>query len=445
MKFDNSLIEKEYRKQNLIHAHQRLKISCFLGAALILVFSLLDWFYVPELDFNLFLGIRVIIALCCALILAIAYLAKDFSTKKSKALNAVAYMSVAMGITVMVQMLDGYASPYYVGVGLVLLFAGQMAPFSFKEGLVICSGILGYYYFTIFYFNEITNLPIFLNNSFFIITIAFVSIISLYLWEQLYRKEFLAQYRLNALTKNLDRKVKQRTQELEQSVKREKQISNFKDQFLTIASHQLRTPVTALNWFLEQAKQVGTKKRDQLLKHNIRQLNESTDDLLIITELGLNYKVKHKNELELTQLINDVLIELKNRIQEKNVEIKIIPDDQTIKCKLDLWAMEIALKQIIENAIIYSQEKDLVEIKLAQKKDKVIIKITDQGIGIPQRDGKKVFTKFFRADNALQHHPIGTGLGLFISDIIIKAHHGKIRCTSREEQGTTFTIELPKN
>ncbi|MFH1537022.1 MAG: HAMP domain-containing sensor histidine kinase [Patescibacteria group bacterium] len=445
LKFENNKIEKAYHEKALALSYQRLKISCFLGGLLIPIYAILDWFYVDPLYYEMFWIIRLCISIILFIIVGFAYYFKDYFTRNSRVWNGIAYFTTAAGIIVMIQLLEGYASPYYVGFGLVLLFAGQLAPFSFKQGFLVCGAIWLFYYISIFLFNDIENIPIFVNNSFFITTITFLSILSLYLWEQLRRREFLAQYELKKLSEELDLKVKDRTKELASSLAREKDISAFKDQFLNVASHQLRTPTTAINWILEQANIKKWPKKEYInLSENIEQLTKSLDDLLIITEIGMNYKVKKKQEVDLETLITKILGRLNSRIKNKKLNINFIKQKKAVLISADSWALDIAVREIIENAIFYSRERGEININITEKNNNIILSVRDEGIGIPKEDQSIIFNKFHRSKTAIKHHPIGTGFGLFISQIIINAHKGKIWVKSVENKGSTFYIQLSK-
>jgi len=103
----------------------------------------------------------------------------------------------------------------------------------------------------------------------------------------------------------------------------------------------------------------------------------------------------------------------------------------------------LAVKNLVENAIFYTKNSGQVKVSVKRKKDQVVFAVSDSGIGIPKNQWNRIFTKFFRADNAIRMETEGTGLGLFITKNIIEAHSGKISFKTKEGKGTTFSFSLP--
>ena len=110
---------------------------------------------------------------------------------------------------------------------------------------------------------------------------------------------------------------------------------------------------------------------------------------------------------------------------------------------MDKQKMTLVLQNLLENAVKYTPEFGKIEIKVKNNKDKLDISVKDNGIGIPEKDKEKLFTKFFRADNVVRMQTEGSGLGLFIVKNIIEMHGGQIKCKSEEGKGTEFIFDLP--
>ena len=225
----------------------------------------------------------------------------------------------------------------------------------------------------------------------------------------------------------------------------------IKADFVTLASHQLRTPLSAVKWYLEN---VINGKRGRITKTqksylmDIYRANERAinlvNDLLDVSRIqeGLIHLELHNLKVE--KVIQEVLNELEVFIKNKKVNINFevlkspLPDVET-----DYDKLKRVLLNLITNAIKYTPIGGSVEI-VAEKVTKGInISVSDTGVGIPKAEQKKVFRKFFRADTAIKLAPDGTGLGLFIAKSLVEVMGGRLGFRSTEGKGSTFYFNLP--
>lgn len=240
-----------------------------------------------------------------------------------------------------------------------------------------------------------------------------------------------------------------------QNLTRERRIDNLKSKFITIAAHQLRTPLSGIKWSLNMILngEMGDVNSEALsyLKEtsnaNERMIH-LVDDLLDIAHIEEGHLLQNKKAISLEDLIREIIDMLKIKAQKSDVSVNLsisalgVPDIMADRKKIKL-----AIQNIIDNAIKYSKSGKDVTINLApvwkEDVEYVEIGITDSGIGIAPLDQKKIFSKFFRTDNAVKTVPEGSGFGLFIAKNIILAHQGKVWFESELEEGTTFFVRLP--
>ena len=261
-----------------------------------------------------------------------------------------------------------------------------------------------------------------------------------------------AKEALEELTENLEEKVKEQTEDIVGKNKELERLLKIKSEFLDIASHQLRTPVSVICGILDMFKS-GTmdklpKEKQMTFISNAfskgQKLNAVINDILDASDLD-EKELDLKNSLEDLDLSASVSsIVSYNKPEAEQKEIKIIADiAKDIMVKGDKKYLEQAIGNLVDNAIKYTPENKEVSIKLS-KIDKVAqLEIKDSGIGIPEKEQKILFQKFSRASNAKELHTDGSGLGLFIVKKVINAHPGaKIWFESKEGQGTTFFVQL---
>ena len=275
-----------------------------------------------------------------------------------------------------------------------------------------------------------------------------------------------AKEALEELAEGLEDQVEQRTKDLRKANIQLKKLDKAKSEFLDIASHQLRTPVSVIKGVASMMKEgdfdkMAEDKRKDLIQgiwEKSRKLEEIINDILNASEMtNVGYSVAGQKAelLDVAQLAKDITDGLQPAAQEKGVELKftvlreILPK---IFCEKEY--LEEAISNLIDNAIKYtpsvkagaqgkSKEKGLVSVSLKKDAQSVIIEIKDNGIGIPPQELPGLFKKFQRASNARNMYTDGSGLGLFISKEIIEGHGGKINLESELDQGTTFYVSLP--
>lgn len=235
-------------------------------------------------------------------------------------------------------------------------------------------------------------------------------------------------------------------------VTREKEMEKIKSEFIFIAAHQLRTPLSAIKWVFSMILKGDTgavteEQKEILEKGDIstKRMIALVNDLLDVSRIeegkfGFNFKDEN-----IENLIEKIISLLDNKIREKEISFSFLkPSVKLPMVKVDSEKLYLALQNIIENAINYTPKKGRVAISIKEETENIIIEIKDSGVGIPKSENNRLFNKFFRGKNVIRMQTEGTGLGLFIAKNIIERHNGAIYIESEEDKGTKVTIWLPK-
>lgn len=231
--------------------------------------------------------------------------------------------------------------------------------------------------------------------------------------------------------------------------KRLRELDQLKTEFISVASHQLRTPLSAIKWVLKMLMDgdVGEISKDQkdLLEKGY-QSNERMisliNDLLNVSRIEEERFQYRFVESSLIDIVNRLVDEMKMMMERKSIVFEKKIDRHIPLMRLDPQKMHLAVQNLLDNAIKYTPEGGKITVYISREKQDVICSIQDSGVGIPDDQKDRVFTKFFRGDNVIRMQTQGTGLGLFISRSIIEKHDGTLTFESEEGKGTTFTFRL---
>lgn len=260
-----------------------------------------------------------------------------------------------------------------------------------------------------------------------------------------------------ALIKSVINEVKTREQiqtlakNLEKANEKLKQLDMFKSEFLSIASHQLRTPLTILKGYTSLAKEGNFGEFTEKQKEMIEKLSVSTERLIALVEDLLDISRLEKGKVEynfqiknIEPLAEEIYNELKPKAIAKGLEITFKKPEQLLpKVRIDPSKMHEVIFNIVDNAIKYTEKGGIV-IELKQIDSAITIDVTDTGIGITPEELASLFQKFVRGTRVSQLYTEGTGLGLYYAKRVTEDHQGRISASSPGPgKGSTFHIELP--
>jgi len=228
------------------------------------------------------------------------------------------------------------------------------------------------------------------------------------------------------------------------------EANRMKSEFISVVSHQLRSPLSNLNWAVEllMSGRLGEIEEKQteyfrILKENSARMGELVSDLLIVSRIETATLPLKEKEISLENLIQELILEFKPFAEASNVIIEFRSQANLPKIFADPSQIRLVIENLLDNAIRYIEEKGEVKIWLEKKGENLYFEIKDTGVGIPKEDQKYIFQKFFRSENILRYQTQGSGLGLYIAKSIIERSGGKIGFKTEERKGSTFWFTLP--
>ncbi len=227
-------------------------------------------------------------------------------------------------------------------------------------------------------------------------------------------------------------------------------IDRAKSEFILLASHQLRTPLTAVKWFskelLAPIKPLGKSKQN----HYIKQIHDSNDrmiylvnELLIASKVDLGTLPAKLAEVSLAESLDTVVEDISGIIKDGKIHLHTDVDDKIPTIMMDPTWVHMILQNLLSNAVKYSHSGQEISVSIQKAHNEIVITVSDHGYGIPSEQQDKIFTKLFRADNARKLINDGSGLGLYISKALVELSGGTIWFESILGQGTTFYVKLP--
>lgn len=238
---------------------------------------------------------------------------------------------------------------------------------------------------------------------------------------------------------------------IERDVTAHEEVDKAKTEFVSIASHQLRTPLAVINWYIEMltSEEVGKvnesqrKYLDQIYLASKRMV-DLVNSLLSVSRIDMNTYYVEPEPLDFRIVADSILEELSKSIKKKNLHIEKEYDLKLPLVDADPSLLRVIFQNLLSNAVKYTADEGSIGIAIKKSEGvDILITVTDTGYGIPLQQQKHIFQKFFRADNAREKEPDGNGLGLYIVKSIVEHASGTIWFTSTENKGTTFYVKLP--
>lgn len=234
-------------------------------------------------------------------------------------------------------------------------------------------------------------------------------------------------------------------------VTRERMLEKMKTEFISVAAHQMRTPLAATKWSLELLKEnkVGELNEEQQLL--VSKGYTSATRMIKLVNSMLSADNIHSGAMDYTfakvnfsDIIQKTITEIQGLAEKRNIRLDFAQKGQEIITRADEEKMQIVFQNLIDNAVKYTPPGGSVSVNCEEREKDYVFSVKDTGIGIPLHEQTKMFKKFVRAENAVKLETDGSGLGLFISKKIVEDHGGEIWFKSVENHGTTFFFTVPK-
>lgn len=234
-------------------------------------------------------------------------------------------------------------------------------------------------------------------------------------------------------------------------ITREKTVERMKTEFVSIAAHQLRTPMSAIKWTLRMILDgdlgpITSEQKDFLDKSYVsnERMISLINDLLNVTRIEEGRHLYNLILVNLEDLTNNIVSSYTEIAKRKSLALEYVKPEQKLpQVKVDVEKIRLVISNLIENAIKYTPVKGSIAVKVSVEEGRVQVAVKDTGVGILKDQQERIFTKFFRGTNVMRMETEGTGLGLFIAKNIVETHGGKIWFESEEGKGTTFLFNLP--
>lgn len=233
-----------------------------------------------------------------------------------------------------------------------------------------------------------------------------------------------------------------------ESFQRLAEASQLKSEFVSIVSHQLRAPISNLQWASEVmfSGRIGKVQQEQLpyiqiFRDNTMRMHDLVNELLVVSKISQGKIPVEKKDFSFSELVRKILFEFSPWIKASNLDVKIQEDPKIQAIKGDPSLVRNIIQNFVDNAIRYGKNK--ISISYALRNKKLYFEIQDDGVGIPKEDQKHIFQKFFRANNAKRHQTDGSGLGLYIAKSMVEKLGGSIGFSSEENKGSKFWFVIP--
>ncbi len=436
-------IEKIFEKEILENNIHSLIITSRLAMIAIPFFTILDFYMYPQYLTVLFL---------LRLIMTLPFIVVFFTIKKSvflqKYIDKISiflFLDAGFGISIMIHLTDGYLSPYYAGLVMVVLVLCVTLTLPLKKTIVIAALIYASYIVPVFIKGDITNIPYFFNNNFFLIAMVVFAIFGAYSKEIYQYNTFKSRYEIQKSNEELSKVTK----ELEETNKKLRELDEMKMRFFANVSHELRTPLTLILGPLEQLLQ-GWKDVDpapmlRAMEANAHRLLRQVNTILDfakadVGKLTCDYKNGNLGDI-LSKLVQSSIPYAKH----KNIEMSLSGTNEIPDTAIDVDKVETIAANLISNALKFTSDKGKIIIHAGSDKDKQIVwfEIQDTGIGIPEDKLDSIFERFHQVDDKHSRKNEGTGLGLAMVRELTVLHGGKVDVRSTIGKGSVFRVELP--
>ncbi len=228
-------------------------------------------------------------------------------------------------------------------------------------------------------------------------------------------------------------------------------LNRMKSEFVSVVSHQVRTPLSAIRWETElllskfRKESVSTKQRQSIENINTLsgKMTKLVNDLLDVARIDQGRLIIRKMPVNIVELVEEAVTGVSTIVKMRNIEV-VFKDKKNIPLVFgDPEKIRMVIENLLNNSIKYTTNHGKIEIKLLKKGDFVVFSVKDNGVGIPLEQHDRVFDKFFRSDNVVKYQTEGTGLGLYIAKNIIEQLNGKIWFDSVENLGSIFSFSVP--
>ena len=233
------------------------------------------------------------------------------------------------------------------------------------------------------------------------------------------------------------------------NVRRELRLSRLKSDFVANVSHELKTPLALIRLYAEtlELRRVPNEERKgeyyRVIGKESRRLTQLINNILDFSRIEAGRREYRMAPSDIGAVVRDVVESYRFAIEKLGFSLELSLGDELPPLELDPEAISQAVINLLNNAIKYSSEEKSIKVSVRRELDRVLLSVSDRGIGIPRSEHRRIFEKFYRVETSLVHTTKGSGLGLALVQHITEAHGGRVELTSAPGEGSTFTLSLP--
>jgi signal transduction histidine kinase len=256
---------------------------------------------------------------------------------------------------------------------------------------------------------------------------------------------------IQSFNETLQQRVSRATRELTRTNEKLRSLDETKDEFISMASHQLRTPLTSVKGYLSMVLEGDagklSKNQEKLLTQSYvsaQRMVYLISDLLNLSRLNTGKFIIEDSPVNLDEVIRGEIDQVVETAKSREVELVYDAPSHFPTLMLDETKIHQVVMNFLDNAIYYTRPGGQVRVQLIETPTAVEYRVVDNGIGVPRAEQRHLFSKFYRADNAKRARPDGTGLGLFMAKKVIAAQGGAVIFESEEGKGSTFGFRFSK-
>lgn len=260
----------------------------------------------------------------------------------------------------------------------------------------------------------------------------------------------LSVQEVREINATLQQRIKDATKKLRQSNNQLQRLDAAKDEFVSMASHQLRTPLTSVKGYISMVLEgdVGkiTNEQRQLLEEaftSSERMVHLIGDFLNVSRLQTGKFIIDTHAVDLSKVAKQEVDSIRQIAATHGVTVTFKSPSRFPELYIDENKIRQVIMNFMDNAIYYSPDSQEIKVTLSIEEGDAVLRVIDKGMGVPADVQKKLFTKFFRAENARKQRPDGTGIGLYLARKVIDGHDGSIVFESKEDKGSTFGFRLP--
>ena len=233
------------------------------------------------------------------------------------------------------------------------------------------------------------------------------------------------------------------------NIKKEVELAQIKSEFVSNVSHELRTPLSLISMFSEtlEMDRVKTEEKKKeyysIISQEANRLGKIVNSILNFSKMEAGKRQFNFVDSYLNDVVENVYRSYKFHLEQKGFKFELLKDETIPIIKIDEEAISEAIVNLVDNAVKYSDNNKEITVRTKLESNYAFVEVEDKGIGIPEKDQKKIFDKFFRVSSGNVHNIKGSGLGLSIVKHIVDAHKGKIELSSEVNKGSTFRLLFP--